>query len=82
MFFIASSGSLQAETHPGLSPRGTFKSLPLQLSLTAAAFGGTWDTQGSHWCKGSVCQQELLFWDSGLVSGIHPLLFLGLMAQN
>lgn len=52
MFFIASSGSLQTETHPGLSPRGTFKSLPLQLLLTAAAFGGTWNTQGSHQCKG------------------------------
>lgn len=54
MFFIASSGSLQTETHPGLSPRGTFKSLPLQLELTAAAFGGTWNTQESHWFKGTM----------------------------
>lgn len=54
MFFIASSGSLQTETHPGLSPRGTFKSLPLQLVLTAAAFGGTWNTQGNHWFKGTM----------------------------
>lgn len=65
MFFIASSGSLQAETHPGLSPRGTFKSLPLQLSLPATAFRGTRNTQGGHWCKGTVFDPSTDF------SGIH-----------